>query len=299
MQRAQLRETYTQACIFMPVNGRIFPKPLARPYENQCLACPAHWLPMSSTSMVCHTFPTATEMAQQGIPDGKSQTPGVLPLATRRRTLHRAHFILPQFLEMSVRAMNKVFPQADAESNTATGGKARPGDEESCGPLCCSRRGACLSVSLLLLLAMLAALLAVATVLGHPPRTPETHSCVTSANRTGFLCHDRRHCIPAHSVCDGIRTCPHGEDEAKSLCRDVPQSLPSFLLTTCGDPDSWIYSDQKCDGTNNCGDCSDELSPGDCVPALWPWVVALHANCVHILQLCPEGSVPGRSTALL
>lgn len=43
---------------------------------------------------------------------------------------------------------------------------------------------------------------------------------------------------------------------------DVPQSLPRFLLTTCGDPDSWIYSDQKCDGTNNCGDCSDELSPG-------------------------------------
>lgn len=43
---------------------------------------------------------------------------------------------------------------------------------------------------------------------------------------------------------------------------DVPQSLPSFLLTTCGDPDSWIYSDQKCDGVNNCGDCSDELSPG-------------------------------------
>lgn len=43
---------------------------------------------------------------------------------------------------------------------------------------------------------------------------------------------------------------------------DVPRSLPSFLLAYCGDPASWIYSDQKCDGTNNCGDCSDELSPG-------------------------------------
>ncbi|XP_008563814.1 PREDICTED: low-density lipoprotein receptor class A domain-containing protein 1-like, partial [Galeopterus variegatus] len=42
---------------------------------------------------------------------------------------------------------------------------------------------------------------------------------------------------------------------------DVPQSLPSFLVAHCGDPASWIYSDQKCDGTNNCGDCSDELSP--------------------------------------
>ncbi|XP_063117393.1 low-density lipoprotein receptor class A domain-containing protein 1 isoform X8 [Rattus norvegicus] len=120
---------------------------------------------------------------------------------------------------MSVGAMNKICPQADAESNMTTGRKTRPGGEEP-------------------------------------------HSCVTLANRTGFLCHDRRYCIPAHAVCDGIRTCPHGEDEAENLCRDLPKSLPSFLLTTCGNPDSWIYSDQKCDGTNNCGDCSDELSPG-------------------------------------
>uniref|UniRef100_A0A8C6H5N1 Low density lipoprotein receptor class A domain containing 1 n=1 Tax=Mus spicilegus TaxID=10103 RepID=A0A8C6H5N1_MUSSI len=172
--------------------------------------------------------------------------------------------------------------QADAESNITTRRKARPGDE-GCGPLCCSRRGACLSVGLLLLLAILAALLAVATILGHPPRTPETHSCVTLANRTGFLCHDRRHCIPAHAVCDGIRTCPHGEDEAESLCRDVPQSLPSFLLTTCGDPDSWIYSDQKCDGVNNCGDCSDELSPvtvcPPCGPGWWRCTPTVFKYC--------------------
>lgn len=43
---------------------------------------------------------------------------------------------------------------------------------------------------------------------------------------------------------------------------DMPQNLPSFLVARCGDPSSWIYSDQKCDGANNCGDCSDELSPG-------------------------------------
>lgn len=43
---------------------------------------------------------------------------------------------------------------------------------------------------------------------------------------------------------------------------DVPRSLPSFLLAHCGDSASWIYSDQRCDGVNNCGDCSDELSPG-------------------------------------
>lgn len=48
--------------------------------------------------------------------------------------------------------------------------------------------------------------------------------------------------------------------------------LPSFLLAYCGDPAFWIYSDQKCDGTNNCGDCSDELSPGVCVGGVWAQV---------------------------
>ncbi|KAL6038824.1 hypothetical protein STEG23_026994, partial [Scotinomys teguina] len=151
--------------------------------------------------------------------------------------------------------------KGESESNPAAGRQARPGGE-GCGPFCCSRRGACLSAFLMLLLAMLASLLVVATVLGRPTRIPEPQSCVTMTNRTGFLCHDRSHCILAHRVCDGVRTCPHGEDEDESLCRDVPQSLPRFLLAHCGDPASWIYSDQKCDGTNNCGDCSDELSPG-------------------------------------
>lgn len=41
-----------------------------------------------------------------------------------------------------------------------------------CGPFCCSRRGACLSAFLMLVLAMLATLLAVATILGRPPRIP-------------------------------------------------------------------------------------------------------------------------------
>lgn len=50
---------------------------------------------------------------------------------------------------------------------------------------------------------------------------------------------------------------------------DVPQSLPAFLVVRCGNPGSWIYSDQKCDGTNNCGDCSDELSPGGGLDTGW------------------------------
>ncbi|XP_076420766.1 low-density lipoprotein receptor class A domain-containing protein 1 isoform X4 [Peromyscus maniculatus bairdii] len=125
------------------------------------------------------------------------------------------------------------------------------------------------------------------------PGGEETRFCVTMTNRTGFLCHDRRQCIPAHGVCDGIRTCAHGEDEEESLCRDVPQSLPSFLLAHCGDPASWIYSDQKCDGTNNCGDCSDELSPvtvcPPCGPGWWPCTPTVFRYCSCIPRvLCRD-----------
>ncbi|XP_073752813.1 low-density lipoprotein receptor class A domain-containing protein 1 isoform X1 [Callorhinus ursinus] len=165
--------------------------------------------------------------------------------------------------------MNKIFPQGDANDNAA-GAKALPGGE-GCGPLCCSSRGACLSAFLLLLLVTLAALITLVTILGLPPRTPGAQICVTLTNRTGFLCHDRRSCIPASRVCDGIRTCAHGEDEAEAMCRDMPQSLPSFLVAHCGDPSSWIYSDQKCDGANNCGDCSDELSPDSPNHRCWNW----------------------------
>ncbi|MBZ3890881.1 Protein YIPF1 [Sciurus carolinensis] len=109
-------------------------------------------------------------------------------------------------------------------------------------------------------------------------------ACVTLTNRTGFLCHDQRSCIPASRVCDGLRTCPHGDDEDESLCQDVPQSLPSFLLAHCGDRASWIYSDQKCDGINNCGDCSDELSPGPFwICATLVFAIAISGNLSNFL----------------
>ncbi|XP_023558443.1 low-density lipoprotein receptor class A domain-containing protein 1 [Octodon degus] len=161
------------------------------------------------------------------------------------------------------------------------------------GP-CCSRRGACLSALLLLLLATLAALVTLVISLGLPARTPGAQACVTPTNRTGFLCHDWRSCIPASGVCDGLRTCPHGEDEDESLCRDAPHSLPSFLVARCGDPASWIYSDQKCDGTNNCGDCSDELSPvtacPPCGPGWWRCSSTFFQYCGCVPRtLCQDG----------
>ncbi|KAK2493811.1 hypothetical protein MC885_006803 [Smutsia gigantea] len=189
--------------------------------------------------------------------------------------------------------MNKIFPLGDGNGHAAAGSKALAGGEAGCRPLCCSPRGACLSAFLLFLLATLAALITLVAILGLPQHMPGSlpaHSgaqtCVTPMNRTGFLCHDRRSCIPASRVCDGVRTCAHGEDEDEALCRGMPQSLPSFLVAHCGDPASWIYSDQKCDGTNNCGDCSDELSPvtacPPCGPGWWhcPSTVFKYCGCI-------------------
>nr|XP_020016119.1 low-density lipoprotein receptor class A domain-containing protein 1 isoform X3 [Castor canadensis] len=90
---------------------------------------------------------------------------------------------------------------------------------------------------------------------------------------------------------------------------DVPQSLLSFLVAHCGDPASWIYSDQKCDGINNCGDCSDELSPvtvcPPCGPGWWhcPSTVFKYCDCIprtlcgdhvqHCSDWSDEYSCPG------
>ncbi|XP_070224102.1 low-density lipoprotein receptor class A domain-containing protein 1 isoform X9 [Bos mutus] len=138
---------------------------------------------------------------------------------------------------------------------------------------------------------------------------PGAQACVTQTNRTGFLCNDRSSCIPASSVCDGVRACAHGEDEEEALCRAVPQSLPGFLVAHCGDPASWIYSDQMCDGINNCGDCSDELSPvttcPPCGPGWWrcPSAVFRYCSCIprslcrdhlqHCFDWSDEYSCPG------
>ncbi|XP_019812985.2 low-density lipoprotein receptor class A domain-containing protein 1 isoform X8 [Bos indicus] len=205
--------------------------------------------------------------------------------------------------------MNKIFPQGDANGSAAAGSKALPGGEANCSPCCCSRRGACLSAFLMLLLTALAALIALVAILGPPPRTPGAQACVTQTNRTGFLCDDRSSCIPASSVCDGVRACAHGEDEEEALCRAVPQSLPGFLVAHCGDPASWIYSDQMCDGINNCGDCSDELSPvttcPPCGPGWWrcPSTVFRYCSCIprslcrdhvqHCFDWSDEYSCPG------
>ncbi|XP_051653504.1 low-density lipoprotein receptor class A domain-containing protein 1 [Manacus candei] len=82
--------------------------------------------------------------------------------------------------------------------------------------------------------------------------------CTAPSNRTGFLCDDRVTCIPSSWVCDRVSNCRNGEDEQEKLCGDLPHSLPGYLVFLCSNPRSWIYADQRCNGMNDCGDCSDE-----------------------------------------
>uniref|UniRef100_A0A8C0UK05 Low density lipoprotein receptor class A domain containing 1 n=1 Tax=Cyanistes caeruleus TaxID=156563 RepID=A0A8C0UK05_CYACU len=82
--------------------------------------------------------------------------------------------------------------------------------------------------------------------------------CTAPNNKTGFLCDDRVTCVPASWVCDRVSNCRNGEDEQEQLCGDLPHSLPGYLVFYCSNPRSWVYADQRCNGMNDCGDCSDE-----------------------------------------
>ncbi|NWU33405.1 LRAD1 protein, partial [Hylia prasina] len=124
------------------------------------------------------------------------------------------------------------------------------------------------AVALLVLAAALASGLALALL----PRAPVNRSCTAPDNRTGFLCDDRVTCVPASWVCDKMSNCRNGEDEQEQLCGDLPHSLPSYLVFYCSNPRSWVYADQRCNGMNECGDCSDETwSLAACPPCGQDW----------------------------
>ncbi|XP_039770574.1 low-density lipoprotein receptor class A domain-containing protein 1 [Ornithorhynchus anatinus] len=151
-------------------------------------------------------------------------------------------------------------------------------------PACCSRKGAGVVTAAGLLLGVIAAATVLFASFGLPTPDPAgPRACVSRENRTGFLCDDRETCIPARKVCDRLRHCARGEDEAHALCNDPPRSLPGFLLFSCGRPGGWVYADQRCDGVNHCGDCSDELGPrADCPPCGpqgWPCPSTFYQFC--------------------
>ncbi|NWR82666.1 LRAD1 protein, partial [Furnarius figulus] len=146
------------------------------------------------------------------------------------------------------------------------------------------------AMALLILLA--AAGLGVA--LGLLPWAPVNRFCTAPSNQTGFLCDDRVTCIPASWVCDRASHCRNGEDEQEKLCGDLPHSLPGYLVFLCSNHRSWVYADQRCDGMNDCGDCSDEAgSLASCPPCGWEWwsCIPVHyeyCSCIP-RRLCQDG----------
>ncbi|XP_077189793.1 low-density lipoprotein receptor class A domain-containing protein 1 isoform X1 [Paroedura picta] len=165
------------------------------------------------------------------------------------------------------------------------------------GSMCipCTRQCICISAVALLIVGIVAVIIVLTVTVGVPPFTPVNRLCVTTNNQTGFLCDDREVCIPASQVCDQRRNCANGEDEQESLCSDLPNSLPEYLIFYCGNHQFWIYADKRCDMMNDCGDCSDETGTwANCPPCGPQWwrctMVVFHAYCACIPRsFCRDG----------
>ncbi|XP_057271339.1 low-density lipoprotein receptor class A domain-containing protein 1 [Pezoporus wallicus] len=191
--------------------------------------------------------------------------------------------------------MNKTHPQRNGD--VATWGSTKSfSEEKGCCRPCGARAGCtqkCVCISAVALL-ILAATVALAVALGLRPRAPVTRFCTASNNRTGFLCDDRAACIPASQVCDRASNCRNGEDEQEMLCGDLPRSLPGYLVFPCSNPKYWIYADKRCNGMNDCGDCSDEIGSSAACPLCgWDWwscspVLYEYCSCIP-RRLCRDG----------
>ncbi|XP_053325988.1 low-density lipoprotein receptor class A domain-containing protein 1 [Spea bombifrons] len=192
--------------------------------------------------------------------------------------------------------MNRTYPKGRNFDNNSFGSTETmlEKEEKDC---ChgCTRKCVCITALVLFMLIIIAVAIALATVFALPARTPESRLCTTADNLTGYLCDDRITCLLPSQVCNSANDCGNGEDEAASLCSNLPDSLPGNLFFRCGNPSIWIYSNFKCNGINNCGDCSDEsaalASCPSCGSGWWNCnpVLFQYCNCVP-RSLCQNGA---------
>ncbi|NXP04224.1 LRAD1 protein, partial [Thinocorus orbignyianus] len=143
-------------------------------------------------------------------------------------------------------------------------------------------------------LLVLMTVMGLAVALGLLQRAPVNRICVASNSQPGFLCDDEVTCIPASQVCDRVSNCRNREDEQEELCGDLPHSLPGHLVFYCSNPSVWVYADQKCNGRNDCGDCSDEMGSLAACPLCgsewWSCSPVLYEYCSCVpRRLCRDG----------
>ncbi|XP_034979971.2 low-density lipoprotein receptor class A domain-containing protein 1 [Zootoca vivipara] len=167
--------------------------------------------------------------------------------------------------------------------------------KDCCACIPCTQQCICVAAIGLGILGVIATVIALVVTFGIPPHTPVNRFCVTSGNQTGFLCDNRENCIPASQVCDARQNCANGEDEQRTLCDDLPNNLPGYLIFYCGNRKVWIYVDKRCNGINDCGDCSDEVgtwaSCPPCGPQWWGCtmvVFQMYCTCIP-RHLCRDG----------
>ncbi|XP_026521699.1 low-density lipoprotein receptor class A domain-containing protein 1 isoform X1 [Notechis scutatus] len=203
--------------------------------------------------------------------------------------------------------MNRTYPQnidtdslGSTKSHLTDKKAGTTHDQPDCCRKCfswtlCTRRCICVSAISLTILGIIIAIITLAVTVGIPPPSPVNRLCVTTSKQTGFLCDNRETCIPASEVCDTRQNCANGEDEQEALCSDLPKSLPGHLIFYCKNRRLWIYADKRCNGFNDCGDCSDEIgSQASCPPCgsqSWSCtLVVFHEYCTCIPRsFCRDG----------
>ncbi|XP_053893054.1 low-density lipoprotein receptor class A domain-containing protein 1 isoform X2 [Malaclemys terrapin pileata] len=134
--------------------------------------------------------------------------------------------------------MNRTHPQRSfggiSFDSTKSSSEERDRCQECSACLSCTRRCLCISIIALLALGVVGAVIGFAVTFGLPPPTPVNRFCVTSD--------------------------------------DLPSNLPGYLIFRCSNPVYWIYADKKCNGANDCGDCSDEKGTlASCPPCGTQW----------------------------